>query len=55
MSREIEAEFVNDWHEESTQCSRCSSFRIESGKYICTEAKGEVSPTAHCDFFQSID
>ncbi|MFA5023924.1 MAG: hypothetical protein WC523_03150 [Patescibacteria group bacterium] len=55
MSHEIEADFVSDYPNEAAQCQNCTSFKLENGKYICTEAKSEVPPTAHCDFFQSID
>lgn len=55
MSREIEAEFVSDWANEVSQCQKCTSFTVKDGRYICREDNNEVPPTAHCDFFQSID
>lgn len=55
MPHEIEANFVEDWYNEKNQCKNCTSFVAEDGKYFCTEAKDEVLPTAHCDFFQSRD
>jgi hypothetical protein len=55
MSREIEADYKEEWDNEENQCQRCTSFRMEEGKTFCTEAQCEVPPTAHCDFFQSID
>lgn len=55
MPHEIEADFVNDYPDEGRQCRNCSSLQIENGKYFCSEAKSEVPPTAHCDFFQAID
>jgi len=55
MSHEIEADFVADWPNEVSQCCRCTSFRLENNLGFCLEAKNEVSPNAHCDFFQSID
>jgi len=53
MSHEIEADFVTDYHNEERQCHCCTSFNSESS--ICSEAKKEVPPNAHCDFFQSVD
>lgn len=55
MSHEIESDFVNDWPNEATQCHNCTSFRLEPAPGYCTEAQGEVLPTAHCDFFQAKD
>jgi len=55
MSHEIEADFREDWPDEEKQCRRCTSFSLENGRGFCLEAKSEVPPTAHCDFFQSID
>ncbi len=56
MSHEIEADFVNDWGTEATQCRHCTSFqRLADGRGYCGEAQAEVPPTAHCDFFQSLD
>lgn len=55
MSREIESEFTLAWGNEATQCCRCTSFKIEGDRNICTEGNFEVPPDAHCDFFQSID
>jgi len=56
MSHEIEADFVYDWENESSQCQRCTSFQVRAGdKNFCTEAQAEVPANAHCDFFQSID
>lgn len=55
MSHEIEADFVTDWYNEATQCRHCTSFRLENGQGICSEAKTEVPAGAHCDFFQSIN
>ena len=51
MAHEIEADFIEDYYNEDKQCRMCTSF---SGGY-CKEAQTEVPPTAHCDFFQSID
>ena len=55
MSREIEADFKNEWENEATQCHNCTSFEERAGLGYCNEAKGEVPYTAHCDFFQSVD
>lgn len=54
MAHEIEADFVENWYDEKTQCKNCTSFNFENGKGFCSEAKSEVSPVDHCDFFQSI-
>ncbi len=53
MSHEIDAEFVNDWPTEATQCRNCTSFQNDQGESYCAEARAEVPQTAHCDFFQS--
>jgi hypothetical protein len=55
MSHEIEADFVEDWHNEATACQNCTSFHNDHGECYCSEAKAKVPPTAHCDFFQSVD
>lgn len=55
MSHEIEADFVSDWYNEATQCRNCASFTDNPGQGFCAEAKSEVPPTAHCDFFSSKD
>lgn len=55
MSHEIEANFVEDWDNEKSQCKNCTSFFVENGKGFCSEAQSEVSSAAHCDFFQSRD
>lgn len=51
MAQEIEADFVEDYYNEDKQCQKCTSF---AGGY-CSEAKTDVPPTAHCDFFQAKD
>jgi hypothetical protein len=53
MSHEIEADFKDYWPDEEKQCRCCTSFDAGSG--FCSEAKAEVPPEGHCDFFQSID
>ncbi|MFA4942100.1 MAG: hypothetical protein WC564_00480 [Patescibacteria group bacterium] len=55
MSHEIESNFVSDWSSEATQCFNCTSFEEHAGVGFCTEAQSDVSPTSHCDFFQSKD
>jgi hypothetical protein len=55
MSHEIEADFVNDWSTEATQCRQCTSFVNRSDAGYCLEAQSEVPATAHCDFFQARD
>lgn len=55
MSHEIEADFVEDYHNEAVQCNRCTSFGLKDGYGFCSEAQCNVPSTAHCDFFQSID
>lgn len=55
MSHEIEANFVADWPDEEKQCQHCTSFFLDQERCFCAEAKTEVPPNAHCDFFQSVD
>lgn len=55
MSHEIEADFKADWPNEAGQCYQCTSFSEENGQGFCSEAKSEVPPNAHCDFFQARD
>ena len=55
MSHEIEADYKENWYDEKTQYQNCPSFQVENGKSFCAEGKCEVPPTAHCDFFQSIN
>jgi len=55
MSHEIEAEFVNDWTNEVSQCQYCTSCWEEGGEFFCGESRMKVPPTAHCNFFQSRD
>lgn len=51
MAHEIEADFKVNWDSEATSCKNCTSY--DNG--FCDEAKSEVAPDSHCDFFQSID
>ncbi len=55
MRPESDAEYTIDWDNEETQCSKCTSFEIKDNVGYCSEAKGEVAPTAHCDYFKSRD
>jgi len=56
MSHEIEADYREEWDNELTQCRHCTSYGIgDDGEGYCHEAKAPVPPTAHCDFFQSVD
>lgn len=55
MAHEIESEFVNNWSNEATKCRHCISFEGDSELGFCSEARGEVPATSHCDFFQSKD
>jgi len=55
MAHEIEADYKENWYDEKTQYQNCPSFQVENGKSFCAEGKCEVPPTAHCDFFQSIN
>jgi hypothetical protein len=58
-----EVNYKDNWTDEATQCKNCKSFQTESGKTACVPedksfeealvAYGEVSPTAHCDTFES--
>jgi len=53
MSHEIEADFKEDWDNPDNQCKQCTSFN--KADCYCSEAKAQVPPTAHCDFFQARD
>ncbi|MFA5248601.1 MAG: hypothetical protein WC415_05295 [Patescibacteria group bacterium] len=55
MSREIEADFKEEWDNEENQCRLCTGFSFVDGKGYCSECQGEVPSTAHCDYFQAID
>ena len=55
MSHEIEADYIADWSNEGTQCRDCTSFSLRNGRSYCDEAKGEISPDGHCDYFKSKD
>ena len=55
MRPESDAEYTSDWGNEETQCAKCNSFEVKEGIGYCHEAKGEVSPTGHCDYFKSQD
>ncbi|MFC1645321.1 hypothetical protein ACFL08_04830 [Patescibacteria group bacterium] len=58
-----EVNYVENWEDESTQCKNCTSFQNHSGKNACVPPEksfeealkeyGEISPTAHCDFFEA--
>jgi hypothetical protein len=53
MHQEIEADYQKEWENEETQCEKCTSFSFVDSRGYCSEGKCEVSPTAHCDYFQS--
>ncbi|MCK9438613.1 MAG: hypothetical protein WCY43_00340 [Patescibacteria group bacterium] len=55
MGHEIEADFVYDYHNEDSQCQKCTSFKNLGNHGFCSEANSEVPLTGHCDFFQSIN
>ncbi|MEI7498667.1 MAG: hypothetical protein WCK11_05325 [Candidatus Falkowbacteria bacterium] len=55
MSHEIEADFVSDWGNETSQCRNCTSFTQSGEMGYCSEARGEVPASAHCDYFKSRD
>jgi len=55
MAHEIEADFVDDYHNEDLQCQKCTSFKNHGDHGFCSEARAEVPLTGHCDFFKSID
>lgn len=55
MSHEIESDFKEDWPDEEKQCLHCTSFSVINNEGFCSEAKSNVPPTAHCDFFQAKD
>ena len=51
MSHDIEADYVEDYGNEDQQCRLCKSY--QDG--YCAELDQAVPPTAHCDFFSSLD
>lgn len=55
MGHEIETDFVYDYHNEDSQCQKCTSFKNLGNHGFCSEANSEVPLTGHCDFFQSIN
>lgn len=55
MSRDIEINYIEEYHNEEKQCHCCDSFFEREGRYFCQELEMEVLPTAHCDFFRSVD
>lgn len=55
MSHEIEADYIEDYHNEDKTCIYCDSYSIKDNKCYCVELEKEVLQSAHCDFFKSID
>jgi len=64
--RDIDANYIEDWYDETTQCKNCTSFCVVDGKRICLtstdktpteilEESGETPPNSHCDYFQAKD
>jgi len=64
--RDLDSNYVAEWGNEANQCQRCTSFRSQNGQHICADfsdksfeeilgTSGEISPTGHCDYFQSKD
>lgn len=53
MSNEIEADYIDDYHNEDKHCTLCDSFQIIDGKPYCEELEQEVSETGTCDFFRT--
>jgi hypothetical protein len=55
MSYDIEIGFIANYKEVAHQCQHCASFTIGEGEPYCAEHQITVSPTGHCNFFESID
>ena len=55
MSRDIEADYIEDCHNEEKSCPHCNSYTIQDGGGFCNELDQKVPPTAHCDFFRESD
>ena len=55
MSREIEADYKDDYHNEDKHCRLCDSYKIINNKSYCEELEQEVAETGNCDFFRSVD
>jgi hypothetical protein len=49
MSRDIEADYREDYSNEEKRCPFCSSYK----EGYCNELEISVPLTAHCDFFSS--
>lgn len=55
--------YQENWPDEATQCKNCKQFETKDAKNACVpEDKtfeealseyGEVSPTAHCNYFEA--
>lgn len=55
MAHDIESDYTDDYWNEEKRCPLCNSCLLQDGKLYCRELEIEVTPTAHCDFFQSRD
>ena len=51
MSREIEADYKEDYQNEEKCCPYCDSHQAG----YCPELEQTVSNTGHCDFFRAKD
>jgi hypothetical protein len=50
MITKAEAEYVEPWADEATQCERCEMFRDEGA---CTLVAGDIAPFGHCKKFEA--
>lgn len=55
MAGEIEADYIDNYHNEEKHCHRCTSFRTVNGVNYCEELEMEISGVGTCDFFKVRD
>ena len=55
MAGEIEADYIDNYHNEEKHCHRCTSFRTVDGVNYCAELEMEISGVGTCDFFKERD
>ena len=55
MSHEIEADYIEDYHNEDKHCVNCDSCRPVGEGYYCAELETEISGRGTCDFFRLVE
>lgn len=55
MSHEIEADYIEDYHNEDKHCVHCDSCKQVEGKNYCQELEMEISGVGTCDYFKARD